>query len=71
MKQSGPTRSAPNRMRHISTESAARSGSVTLPMNGLSDSVMWASSMSRWRLFTATSVGSQSVPPEWCTHFDM
>ena len=23
--------------------------------------------MSRWRLFTGTSVGSQTVPPEWCS----
>ena len=57
-------------MRHISTELAARSGAVTEPMNGLSESVICASSMSRWRLFTAMSVGSQTVPPEWCTHFD-
>ena len=35
MKHSGPT-AAPNRIRHISTESAARDASVTLPMNGLS-----------------------------------
>ena len=63
--------SGPNRISHISTESRARLGSVTDPMNGLSLSVMCASSMSRWRLFTATSVGSQTVPPEWCSHFDM
>ena len=23
--------------------------------------------MSRWRLFTGTSTGSQTVPPEWCS----
>ncbi len=51
-------------MRHISTESAARDGSVTEPMNGLSLSVMCASTMSRCRLLTAMSVGSQTVPPE-------
>ena len=60
------TKSDPNRMRHISTVSSARSGAVTEPMNGLSDSVMCASTMSRWRLLTATSVGSHTVPPEWC-----
>jgi hypothetical protein len=26
--------------------------------------------MSRWRLFTGTSVGSQIVPPEWCSQGD-
>ena len=24
--------------------------------------------MSRWRLLTGTSVGSHTVPPEWCNH---
>ncbi len=24
--------------------------------------------MSRWRLFTGMSTGSQTVPPEWCNH---
>ena len=24
--------------------------------------------MSRWRLLTGTSVGSHTVPPEWCSH---
>ena len=24
--------------------------------------------MSRWRLLTGTSTGSQTVPPEWCSH---
>ncbi len=55
----------------MSTESCARLGSVTEPMKGLSLSVMWAWSMSRWRLFTGMSVGSHTVPPEWCSHFDM
>jgi len=65
------TNSRPNRISHISTGSRAREGSVTEPMNGLSDSVTCASSMSRRRLFTAISVGSQTVPPEWCSHFDI
>ena len=37
----------PKRISHISTESLAREGSVTEPMNGLSESVMCARSMSR------------------------
>ena len=65
------TKSLPNRISHISTLSWARLGSVTEPMKGLSLRVMWACSMSRWRLFTGISVGSQTVPPEWCSHFDM
>ncbi len=65
------TNSCPKRIPAMSTLSCARPGSVTEPMNGLSDSVMWACSMSRCRLFTATSVGSHTVPPEWCSHFDM
>ena len=24
--------------------------------------------MSRWRLLTGTSTGSQTVPPEWCRY---
>ena len=65
------TKSLPNRISHISTLSCARLGSVTDPMNGLSDSVICAISMSRWRLFTGISVGSHTVPPEWCSHLDM
>ena len=63
--------SAANSSSHIATESRAREGSVTEPMNGLSDSVMCAISMSRWRLLTAMSVGSQTVPPECCSHFEL
>ena len=65
------TNPSPNRSLAISTESAALDRSVTEPMKGLSDSVMWARSMSRWRLFTGRSVGSQTVPPEWWSQFDM
>ena len=49
----------------MSMESCARSGDVTPPMNGFVDSVRCASIMSRCRLFTGTSVGSTTVPPEW------
>jgi hypothetical protein len=35
------TKSAPNTSFAISTESVARSGCVTEPMNGLSDQRMW------------------------------
>ena len=55
---------------HMTLSDKPYMGSVTEPMKGLSDSVLCASSMSRWRLFTGTSVGSQTVPPEWCSHFD-
>ncbi len=65
------TNSLPNSTPAMSTESCARLGSVTEPMKGLSDRVIWASSMSRWRLLTGMSVGSQTVPPEWCSHLDM
>jgi len=36
------TKSRPNRISHIFTESTARDFSVTEPMNGLSLSFMWA-----------------------------
>ena len=55
-------------MRAISTESRARSGIVTEPMNAWSLYLMWLYTMSRWRLLTGTSTGSQIVPPEWCSH---
>jgi hypothetical protein len=35
------TKSAPNRIFAISTVSSARSGAVTEPMNGLSESFIW------------------------------
>ena len=61
----------PAHVHAMSTLSCARLGSVTDPMKGLSLNVICARSMSRWRLFTGTSVGSQTVPPEWCNHLDM
>ena len=63
--QFSSTKSSPKTSRAMATLSSARSGAVTEPMKGRSDSVMCAASMSRWRLFTATSTGSQTVPPEW------
>ena len=63
--------SAPNRMRAISTESSQREISVIEPRKGLSDQRMWAYTMSRWRLLTGTSQGSQVVPPEWCSQGSM
>ncbi len=36
-------------------------------MNGLSLYFMWLYTMSKWRLFTGRSTGSQMVPPEWCS----
>ena len=35
------TKSSPNRIRAMATVSSARSGVVTEPMNGLSESRMW------------------------------
>ena len=51
-------------MAHMTLSDKPFMGSVTEPMKGLSESVMWAISISRWRLFTGTSVGSHTVPPE-------
>jgi hypothetical protein len=62
--QCASTNSRPKRMRHISIESAARGAVVTEPMKGLSERVMCAYTMSRWRLLTGRSVGSHTVPPE-------
>ena len=59
------TKFLPNKSLHISTESSALSGSVTDPIKGLSDKVICAKSMSKCLLLTGTSVGSQTVPPEW------
>ena len=36
-------------------------------MNGLSLYFMWLYTMSKCRLFTGRSTGSQIVPPEWCS----
>ena len=59
-------RSPPKAIRLSSIESAARSAAVTEPMYGLSLYLMWAYTMSRCRLLTGTSTGSQTVPPLWC-----
>jgi hypothetical protein len=60
------TNSSPNTIFAIATESSARSGRVTEPMNGLSLYLMWLYTMSKWRLLTGMSTGSHTVPPEWC-----
>ena len=39
-------------------------------MKPRSEYLMWLYTMSRWRLFTGTSTGSQIVPPEWCSQGD-
>ena len=67
----GSVNSAPNTMFAMATESAARSGAVTEPMNALSLYFKWLYTMSRCRLFTGRSTGSQIVPPEWCSEFAM
>ena len=59
------TKSSPNTMRAIATESSARSGAVTDPSSALSDQRRCAYTMCMWRLFTGTSTGSHTVPPEW------
>lgn len=56
-------RSPPKPMRASSTLSAARDPAVTEPMNGLSLYFRCEYTMSRWRLLTGTSTGSQTVPP--------
>ena len=53
--------------RHVDAVLRA-AGEVTPPMNGFVDSVRCASTISRCRLFTGISVGSHTVPPEWCSH---
>src|ERR1039458_7015069 len=68
---SGSFRPAPNTMFAIAMESAARSGAVTDPMNALSLYFRWLYTMSRCRLLTGRSTGSQMVPPEWCNELDM
>ena len=40
-------------------------------MNALSLYFIWLYTMSKWRLLTGRSTGSQIVPPEWCSDFDM
>ena len=49
----------------MAMESCERDQWVTEPMNDLSPRRAWAWIMSRWRLLTGTSVGSQTVPPEY------
>ena len=68
--QSRSRRSAPKATRAMATESSARSAEVTPPMNGLVDQRRCAYTMSRCRLLTGTSTGSQTVPPEWWSHGD-
>ena len=58
------TKSLPNKIFAISTLSKALLGSVTDPINGLSVKVICANNISKCLLLTATSVGSQTVPPE-------
>ena len=53
----------PNRISLIAIVSAALGPEVTEPMCGLSDSVISAYTMSRWRESSGTSLGSQIVPP--------
>ena len=60
----GSVASGPNRIFAISIVSRARSGCVTEPMKGLSLYLMWLYTMSKWRLLTGRSTGSQIVPPE-------
>ena len=56
-------KSSPNRIFTMSTVSWARSGAVTDPMNGRSWYLMCENTMSKWRLLTGRSTGSQRVPP--------
>ena len=60
----GSRYSSPNRIFVMSTVSCARSGCVTEPMYGLSLYFMWLYTMSKCRLLTGRSTGSQMVPPE-------
>ena len=53
-------------MRAIAIESSARSGAVTAPIKGLSEYFKWAYTISKWRLLTGMSTGSQTVPLVWC-----
>ncbi len=53
----------PNTISAIAIVSTAFGPDVTEPMNGLSDSVSSAYTMSRWRESSGLSFGSQIVPP--------
>ena len=57
-------RAGRQQMRAMLTLSCARSPNVTEPMKPLSLYLMWAYTMSRWRLLTGISTGSHTVPPE-------
>ena len=59
------TNSSPNRSSQMRTLSSARSGLVTEPMNGLSEYLRCAYTISKCRLLTGRSTGSHTVPPEW------
>ncbi len=55
--------SRPKTISAIAIVSAAFGPDVTEPMNGLSERVRRLKTMSRWRESSATSFGSQIVPP--------
>ena len=59
------TNASPNRSSQMRTLSSARSGLVTEPMNGLSEYLRCAYTISKCRLLTGRSTGSHTVPPEW------
>src|ERR1700680_620200 len=59
---SGSFNSPPKTIFAMATESAARSGAVTEPMNALSLYLRWLYTMSRCRLLTGRSTGSPVVP---------
>ena len=61
------TKSAPNTRRAMSMESSARCSDVIEPMKALSEYLICEYTISRWRLLTGMSVGSHTVPPEWCS----
>ena len=60
--------SAPNTIRAIWIECSALSGAVMAPSRGFVEKRRCAATMSKWRLFTGTSVGSQMTRPEWWVH---
>ena len=66
MTQLSSMKSAPWRMRAMSTLSSARDFSVMAPRCGLSPHFMCAYTMSRWRFDTGTSQGSTMTNAWWC-----
>ena len=60
----GSVKFSPKRILVISTVSRARSGWVTDPIYGLSLYFIWLYTISKCRLLTGRSTGSQMVPPE-------